>query len=223
MILQRKEVTDLEEAAAEAKKGLKTEDELTQLIDKTVQNFQDYVNKRSQLDVLALFVPTSCTPLETSVLWIAGCRPSSFIRFEYALCGMDTDSHLNEFLQGKRGVCNLTAKQMNMIDTLQAKTIKQERILSSRLASLQEDIVDQRFASKIKNKCENADEDLDEHSRCMAGVMEEADELRMKTLKEIVLIILEPLQAVEYLTAAKKMRLCLQKWGEKRDHQHTNK
>lgn len=43
--------------------------------------------------------------------------------------------------------------------------------------------------------------------------MEEADELRMETLKEIVLNILKPIQAVEYLEAAKRMRLCIGKWG----------
>ncbi|TMW82304.1 hypothetical protein EJD97_006301 [Solanum chilense] len=228
MILQRKEVIELEQAALQAKNGLKNENELTQLIEKTVQNFQDYANNRSRLariDVSPLFAPTSCTTLENSILWLAGCRPSSLIRFVYALCGMDIESHLTEFLQGEKvGVLSeLTNKQMKMIDALQAKTIREETNLSSKLASLQEDVVDQPFASKMKNGCENADEALDEHCRYMADVLEDADELRMKTLKEIVLNILKPLQAVEYLAAAKRLKHCFKIWGQKRDHRRTNK
>lgn len=194
MILQRKEVIELEQAAVQAKNGLKNENELTQLIEKTVENFQDYANNRSRLariDVSPLLAPTSCTSLENSILWIAGCRPSSLIRFAYALCGMDIESHLTEFL-------------------------------SSKLASLQEDAVDQPFAGKMENDCENADDVLDEHSRYMADVLRDADELRMKTLKEIVLNILKPLQAVEYLAAAKRLKHCYKIWGQKRDHRRTN-
>ncbi|KAG5622376.1 hypothetical protein H5410_007594 [Solanum commersonii] len=63
----------------------------------------------------------------------------------------------------------------------------------------------------------------------MADVIEEADELRMKTLREILnrfklWIILHTkrptLCLVEYLAAAKKIRFCVQQWGEKRDQQH---
>lgn len=98
----------------------------------------------------------------------------------------------------------------------------QKRGISNKFASLQEDIADQRLVGKMKKEghgCEKADEALDEHSRHMADVIEEGDRLRMKTLKAIV-NLLEPVQAVEYLTAAKKMRFCVQQWGEKRDQQH---
>ncbi|PHT27106.1 hypothetical protein CQW23_33289 [Capsicum baccatum] len=193
--LQYEELAELQYAAAQAKKGENDDHQLTQLIQKIIQHFQDYTNNH----LLLSFVSRTCSVAWTSTL-------VSLISFK-----------------GKR---ELTSKQMNMIDALQAKTIKQEKILTSKLASLQEDIVDQPIASKIKNEmgeCGNADEALDEHDRHMAGIMEEADELRMETLKEIVLNILKPIQAVEYLEAAKRMRLCFGKWGEKRDQQHANK
>ncbi|XP_060194266.1 protein DOG1-like 1 [Lycium barbarum] len=139
---------------------------------------------------------------------------------------METESHISQFLEGiKSGdLRELTSKQFTMIDELQGKTIREERNLTTRLASLQEDMVGQPLASKMKKKgeCENADEPLDKHSQHMAGVMEEADELRMKTLKEIVLTILEPVQGVEYLAAAKKIRFCVNQWGKKRDHEHSD-
>ncbi|MCE3051349.1 hypothetical protein HAX54_049547 [Datura stramonium] len=230
--LQREEVKELEQAVARTRKGEADEHQLTQLIKKMVQHYQDYANNRCRLartNVSPLFAPTSCTPLENSVLWIGGCRPSSFIRFAYALCGMDIESRLADFLQGRKvgNLGELTTEQVAMIDALQAKTIKEENKLTSRLASLQEDIVDQPLVSKANkelgdsthnhHECGNADEALDEHAQHMADVMEAADELRMKTLKEIVFTILLPVQAVEYLAAAKRMRLCFQQWGKKRE------
>ncbi|KAJ8545425.1 hypothetical protein K7X08_018008 [Anisodus acutangulus] len=129
---------------------------------------------------------------------------------------MNFESHLSEFLEVERfgDLSELTGKQLRMIDESQGKTIREERKLSTRLASLQEDIVDKPLASKMKkegddddHECENADEALNEHSHYMAGVMEEADELRMKTLKEIVLSILAPVHAVEYLAATKRISM----------------
>ncbi|XP_016504323.1 protein DOG1-like 3 [Nicotiana tabacum] len=234
MNLQREELTELEHAVTQARNGHMNDQELTKLIQKITNNFQEYSNNRkrlAQIDASPFFAPTSCTPLENSVLWIGGCRPSSFIRFIYALCGIEIESHLTEFLQGTKigEFGELTAKQISMVDELQGKTIKEERELCSRLASLQEHIVDQPVASKLKkdnvdegNYCENADELLDEHIHEMATVVEEADDLRMKTLQEIT-SLLTPAQAVEYLAAAKRMRLCFQQWGKKRDREHTNK
>ncbi|OIT02832.1 hypothetical protein A4A49_01897 [Nicotiana attenuata] len=240
MNLQHAELRELEQAAAANRP--KDEQKQTQLIEKIIKHFQDYCTNRSRLaqkDVSPFFAPTSCTPLENSVLWICGCRPSSFIRLIFTLfCGVEIESYITQFLQGitRNGeIHEFTAKQMNMVDELQSKTIREERKLSSRLASLQEEIVDQPLFSKTKKKiegdndddggggvdCENADEPLDKYNKYMAAIMEEADELRMKTLKEIV-VILEPDQAVEYLAAAKKIRLCIQQWGKKRDHDNTN-
>ncbi|TMW87791.1 hypothetical protein EJD97_019465 [Solanum chilense] len=220
--IQHEELTELEHAAAQAKNGEKDDQQLTQLIEKIIQHFQEHSNNRirlARIDVYPFFSPSTCTTLENSVLWIGGCRPSSFIRLIYALSEVE-ESRLDGIESGD--FRELTGKQLRMIDELQRKTIREERGISTKLASLQEDIVDQPLTGKLKKEghdCENADGDLDEHSRHMADVIEEGDQLRMKTLKEIVKI-LEPVQAVEYLAAAKKIRFCLQQWGKKRDQQH---
>ncbi|XP_009758860.1 protein DOG1-like 3 [Nicotiana tabacum] len=236
MNLQREELTELEQAATQARNGHINDQELTKLIQKITNNFQEYSNNRkrlAQIDAPTFFAPISCTPLENSVLWIGGCRPSSFIRFIYSLCGIEIESHLTEFFQGTKigELSDLTAKQITMVDELQGKTITEERELCSRLSSLQANIVDQPLPSKLKKDngddqgdqySENAYERLDEQIHEMATVVEEADELRMKTLQEIT-SLLTPAQAVEYLAAAKRLRLCFQQWGKKRDHEHTNK
>ncbi|XP_060190176.1 protein DOG1-like 3 isoform X1 [Lycium barbarum] len=205
---QQEELKELQNAIALARKNERNNVELNELLEKMVHNFRGYVNGRSRLarvDVSPFYAPTWCTPLENSVLWIGGCRPSSFIRLIYALCGIDIESRLAEYLQ------------------LQRQIIAEERKLSSRLASLQEDVVDQPIAKVAKN-CdteEGENEPLDKHGHNMANLLEEADELRMKTLKEI-LRILTPIQGVEYLAAAKRIRLCLQQWGKKREQEHSN-
>ncbi|KAM3239296.1 protein DOG1-like 3 [Capsicum annuum] len=121
----------------------------------------------------------------------------------------------------------LSAKQITMIDKLQRQIIIEENKLSSRLASLQEDVVDQpiAMAAKICDRIEQAGESekepLNKLGEDMANLLEEADELRMKSLKEI-LGILTPIQGVEYLAAAKRIRLCLQQWGKKREQEHNS-
>ncbi|XP_059283401.1 protein DOG1-like 3 [Lycium ferocissimum] len=227
---QQEELKELQNAVALARKNERNDVELNELLAKTVQNFQGYVNGRSRLarvDVSPFYAPTWCTPLENSVLWIGGCRPSSFIRLIYALCGIDIESRLAEYLQGIKigDFGQLCGKQIVMIDKLQIQIIAEERKLSSRLASLQEDVVDQPIAKVAKNcdteEGENENEPLNKHAHSMANLLEEADELRMKTLKEILGIV-TPIQGVEYLAAAKRIRLCLQQWGKKREQEHSN-
>ncbi|CAN4091939.1 unnamed protein product [Withania somnifera] len=197
---------------------------------KMVHNFQEYVNGRSRLarvDISPFFAPTWCTPLENSVLWIGGCRPSTFIRLIYTLCGIEIESHLSQYLQGIEigDFGQLSAQKISMIDKLQRQIIGEERKLSSKLASLHEEVVDQPIAMAANicdtEQVENEKEALNKHGEDMANLLEEADELRMKALKEI-LGILTPIQGVKYLAAAKKIRLCLQQWGKQKEHEHNS-
>ncbi|XP_059295067.1 protein DOG1-like 3 [Lycium ferocissimum] len=207
---------------------------LKQLIEKSIKHFQDYVDKRRHFahnDVTAYLAPTWCTTLESSMLWISGCRPSSFIRLVYAISGKELESHISDYLQGERSgnLCELSTMQVNLVDELQRKTIRQENQLSSKLASLQEEVADQPIAiianevGNLDEICREAEEALDKHARCLMTLVEEADKLRMETLKELVMNILSPLQAVKFLIASKKLHLCINAWGKTRDHQHGRK
>lgn len=204
---------------------------LKQLIEKSIKHFQDYMDTRRHLacsDVTAYLAPTWCTTLESSMLWISGCRPSSFIRLLYAMSGKEFESHLSNYLQGNRSrhLSGLLSVQLNSVDDLQRKTIRQEDQLSKKLASLQEEIADQPFAiiahevGNLGEMCHEAEEALDRHAKCLMNVVEQADKLRMETLKELVMNILGPLQAVDFLIASKKLHLCINAWGKTRDHQH---
>jgi len=106
MNLQKQELTDLHQALnlpATATATTTNENNLTQLAEKCIEHFQDYADKRSQLahvDVSAFFAPSWCTNWENSLLWVAGCRPSQYIRLVYALHRLEIEAQLIQFLEG---------------------------------------------------------------------------------------------------------------------------
>nr|DAD21232.1 TPA_asm: hypothetical protein HUJ06_022695 [Nelumbo nucifera] len=203
---------------------------LNLIVEKNIQHFQEYTEKRSILareNATSFFAPSWCTSLENSFLWIAGCRPSLAIRLVYSLCGSELEAQLNEFLQGVRkgNLGELSARQLSLVNDLQCRTIREEEKLSTQMASLQEDIADQPLLTKaneyglIGASIEHVDTTLDEHALALAGILEEADKLRLSTLKELI-NILTPLQAADLLVAAKKLHLSIHEWGKRRDRHH---
>lgn len=65
---------------------------MKQLIDKIMQHFEDYVEKRRCLDLL--FALLGATHSRLSIM---GC---SYFSLVYVLCGSEIDSRLQELLQG---------------------------------------------------------------------------------------------------------------------------
>ncbi|XP_051135361.1 protein DOG1-like 3 [Andrographis paniculata] len=225
MKLQEQELTELSRVI----NGSAGDAESRELIGKIMSHFREYIQERSRMaraDVSPYFAPTWCTSLERSVLWIGGCRPSSYVRLIYALCGLEIESQLSEFLRGVRigNLGELSARQVAMVDELQSRTIREERKLSGQLASLQEDVLDQPLAAIALAERRTAaagdlEEALDRHGSAMAGILEEADRLRLNVLKEMIGILTPP-QAVDFLAAGKKLRLSVREWGRKRDLEH---
>lgn len=184
-------------------------------------------NRLARDDVSAFFSPTWCTALENSNLWIGGCRPSLCIRLVYSLSGDKFESQLSEFLQGAKTNCiwELSENQVSKLNSLQMKTIREENKLSTRLASLDEEIADEPIAllakgvSQIGELNRDVENALNEHAGAMKSVLEAADQLRLSTLKELI-DILTPFQAVDFLAATKKLHLCMHAWGRGRDLKH---
>ncbi|KAG8385423.1 hypothetical protein BUALT_Bualt03G0043800 [Buddleja alternifolia] len=177
--------------------------ELSQLVDKNITHFEEYATQRASLareDVFSYFSPTWCTSLEGSMLWAGGCRPSIFIRLVYSLSGNKIVSLLDEFLNGDR---------MGGLGELSPKDIADEPI-----AIIANELNVHGGPSRA------ADEAIDEHSISMTSVLEEADNLRLGTMKELI-NILTTVQAVDFLAAAKKLHLCLHAWGRRRDLENT--
>ncbi|KAI4304418.1 hypothetical protein MLD38_039932 [Melastoma candidum] len=204
------------------------------LIEKNIRHFREYMENRLRLakdDVSAFFAPAWCASLENSMMWIAGCRPSLFIRLVYVLCGSEVNENLSAFLEGGEGIgvlgnlADLSSRQLSGINQLQANTIKEEEKLSNKLASLQEEMADHPIATIARRTTQIADSNgevehaLDKHEKLMLRIMEVADKLRMDTLKEMI-EILTPAQAVEFIAAGKKLHLCVHEWAKRRDHRH---
>ena len=88
--------------------------------------------------------------------------------------------------------------------------------MTGELAALQEDIADQPIAMiakgliQLREMNREVEETMDEHGQAMVRILEEADQLRLNTVKELA-NILTPLQAVDFLVASKKLHLCMHK------------
>lgn len=207
-----------------------TERELTKLVDKSIEQFEDYIDRRTQLakkDVSAFFAPIWCTARETSLLWIGGCRPSVFTRLAFSVTGLDLEKRVLEFLKRMKSVeelVDLSPEQMEKLDDLRMRTIKEEERVTSEHARVQEEIAEPTVVEMIANRSvkepnEELERALEKQDGEMVRIIEEADKLRMRTLNEIT-EILRPLQAVRFLALGKKLHLCVREWGKRCDQKH---
>ncbi|KAI3913446.1 hypothetical protein MKW98_003925 [Papaver atlanticum] len=197
---------------------------LEELLQYTYKRAQQAIDKAS-----SFFLPTWCTSIENSCLWIGGCRPSLLILLVHSLSGSHLESQFTEDLQGvRRGdIGDLSADQLTLVGELQCRTIQEEERLSKRMASIQENIADCRQLTRLANNSDGSDTEshigqveqysLDSHSKDLASILVDSDKLRMNTLRELIGIF-TPLQAVEFLIAGKQLHLCMNHWGQRKDH-----
>lgn len=117
---------------------------------------------------------------------------------------------------------DLSAEQLAKINVLHVKIIDEEEKMTKKVSSLQEDAADIPI-STVAYEEEHVgepnmvvDQALDKQEEAMAGLLAEADNLRVDTLAKIV-EILSPVQAVDFLVAGKKLHLSMHEWGTMRD------
>ncbi|KAI3961072.1 hypothetical protein MKW92_028916 [Papaver armeniacum] len=226
---------DLEEFLEVYHENLNDEQKLCFIVDKTIKHFEEYTDKRSQLavdDASSFFSPTWLTSVQNCYLWLGGCRPSLAIRLVYSLCGSELEAHLTEFLEGVRtgNLGELSADQLGLVIDLQCRTIKVEEMFSSKMASLQENIIDNQLTALANNwdhdsstaadqtTWQEVRQALDSHAEALASILVEEDQLRLGTLKELI-GILTPYQAVDFLVPSKKLHICIHQWGLRRGSQ----
>ncbi|KAJ4851406.1 hypothetical protein Tsubulata_014743, partial [Turnera subulata] len=225
---QEKDLAELNQAM-EAAEGSDDDHALRQLTEKVFKHFESYMEERMEIasrDVSIYFAPTWHSSLSNSLLWIGGCRPTIFIRLIYAACASEAETLLSQYLAGgssRDTLGGLSARQLNLVNELHCKTLKHEEKLTSLLASLQEEMADEPIYQIAKDRTlgcpmgyEEVREVFQNHDRAMAGILREAELLRLNTLKEL-LEILTPRQGVELLAAGKKLHFCLHQWGKERD------
>ncbi|KAI3697232.1 hypothetical protein L6452_30097 [Arctium lappa] len=209
---------------------------LSPLIEKAMGHYEQYYKAKSdgaKGDVISMFSPTWLTKLEDSLLWIAGWRPTTAVHLLYSKSGIQLEDRLSDLVPtltvGDLG--DLTSNQINQIDEIQRKTIREERMVSEKMAKLQESAADTPMVNLSNEESEkirkgnddggrNGDREVDKVLESKKDELEEvlhmADDLRMETLRSVV-EVLTPMQAVYFLIAAAELHLRLHEWGKKRD------
>ncbi|MFS8014969.1 putative transcription factor TGA like domain-containing protein [Helianthus anomalus] len=210
---------------------------LLQLIEKVVRHYEQYYRTKSdwkKRDAIAMYTPSWLSNLEEVFLWIGGWRPTLAIHLLYSKSGIQLDAKLGDLIRGitTGDLSDLSPKQMEKIDELHRKTIHEERVLTEKLAKVQETAADRsmvELSSAVSEMMrsggggggdgEESEERVEEVLEVKNGQMEEllhrADDLRLETLKAVI-EILTPIQAAYFLIAAAELHLRLHEWGKKR-------
>lgn len=227
---------NLEQLVSAANDHHEDESRLRRLIVKVVRHYEKYYKVKAdgaKVDVLSMFTPAWLSTLEYAFMWIAGWRPTTAIHLLYSKSGIQLESRLNDLspFSIADDLGDLSFNQMNRIDVLQRKTIREERVISEKMATLQESAADtvmvnlsNAISEMIREKKGNEEMENDERMDSEMGakkdgleeVLHLADGLRMETLKAVV-EILTPIQAVYFLIALAELHLRLHDWGKKRD------
>ncbi|KAL5226549.1 hypothetical protein ABZP36_014814 [Zizania latifolia] len=249
---QEASLGELEAASANAAAGRATDAELRAEVERCMRGYAEYAACRRTLareDGAALFAPRWCTSFENSVLWLGGCRPSLTIRLLYSLSGEGLEAQIEEFISGREaaisavrgmGLLGITARQLELVNNLHRRTLRDEDALSDRLATLQEDIADRPLLPIVRERERErgtavaalgtrgdgfagpagaVDAEVDAamatYKAGLGKLLEEADELRLSTTRTLATEILTPRQAVETLVAAKQLHLAVRDWSRR--------
>lgn len=230
--------------AAESSNHL-TDEELQALIDRVMEHYEYYYKAKSSFakqDVLAMLSPTWMSSLEEAFLWIGGWRPSMAFHLLYSKSGLQFEARLNELIQGLRthDLGDLSASQLAQFDEMQRRAILEEREITDLMATHQETVADasmvelshvvsEMIRANEAGEVDHVNKETEERVESILVTKEDglekillkADELRMRTLKEIV-DVLTPKQAIHFLIAAAELHQRLHEWGKKMDARKGN-
>ncbi|KAF8018653.1 hypothetical protein BT93_H3524 [Corymbia citriodora subsp. variegata] len=238
LVEQNQHLHDLVSASSPARDA--DDQALRPLIDRVILHYEHYYKAKSRSakqNVLAMFSPTWRSSLEDAFLWIGGWRPSMAFHLLYSKSGLQLEAHLAELIRGLTtgDLADLSPSQLALIDDLQKSTIREEKAITEKFAKHQETVADASMvelshaitemtrAGGGEAAVENAPAMEEEVESALAAkeegleeILHMADDLRLRTLKE-VLNILSPIQAVHFLIAAAELHLRIHEWGKKKD------
>lgn len=214
---------------------------LIPLIERVKKHYEKYYRikrKWAGEDVLTMYNPSWRSKLEDAFMWIGGWRPTMAFHLLYSKSGIQLEAGLSDVLRGfhLRNLADLSTRQMTLVDNLQARTVQEEREITEKLAKHQETVADasmvelSHLATQLirhppppsahlnnnNNNNNRVESTIASKEEPLVDILIKADELRLKTLKEI-LGILNPIQAIHFLIAAAELHLRLHEWGRTRD------
>ncbi|KAF8391218.1 hypothetical protein HHK36_023520 [Tetracentron sinense] len=189
------------------------EDELhlSHLVDKSMTHYYDYYRVKSSAskhNILSILTPTWTTPLERSLQWVAGWRPTTVFHLIYTESSVRFEAQIMDILRGRRtgDLGDLSPSQLGGVSELQCETVREENEITEELSEWQVNVED------LISVCP----DMEGKIQRLVKVVEKADDLRLKTIQRVV-EILTPQQAVEFLIAAAELQFGVRGWGLDQD------
>lgn len=222
---------------------------LRSLIERVMNHYECYYRTKatwSRHDVCAMLTPSWLSSLEDAFLWIGGWRPSMAFHLLYSKSGLQLEApgKLHELIRSittttttttttGQDLADISPEQLSRVDELQRRTIREEKEISEEMARCQEtlagpdmvelsNMVSEQLVTSIVDDVEEEDRvesALKPKEKGLEEVLKRADELRLRTLKDLV-DLLTPIQAVHFLIAAAQLHLKIHEWGKKRDAKH---
>ncbi|KAK9674503.1 hypothetical protein RND81_12G237100 [Saponaria officinalis] len=203
----------------------KTEEDSRQvrrLVDKVVSHYVDYYAAKAAVgrtDVLILFAAPWASALERSLHWVAGFRPTTVFHLMYTESSVRFESHVMDILRGRRtgDLGELSPGQLARVSELQCQTVKEENKIGDELGAWQEALAraEPEWAGLPGASPRDGLEKLLEK---LGEVVAKADELRMRTIRQVV-EFLTPQQAAEFVVAAAELQFGIRAWGLHHDRE----
>ncbi|XVE86454.1 hypothetical protein DITRI_Ditri18aG0035300 [Diplodiscus trichospermus] len=230
----------LQELVAESQKNSTADEQiLRSLVKRVLEHYEHYYQAKARwrkLDVLAMLSPSWTSTFEDAFLWIGGWRPSMAFHLLYSKSGLQLEKQLHELIHGlgRGDLGDLSASQLSRIDELQARTIREERDRSEKMANHQETVADSSMVELshmvsemmrsgdgkgVRVEKERTESAVESKEEGFQEILQGADDLRLKTLKNVI-DILSPMQGVHFLIAAAELQLRIHEWGKQRDEKH---
>ncbi|KAL7129440.1 hypothetical protein ABFS83_13G066100 [Erythranthe nasuta] len=191
--------------------------QLRQLINKAMSHYADYYAAKSvsaKHDVLEFFSPPWTTALERSLHWIGGWRPTTAFHLVYTESSILFESHVIDILRGFHtgDLGDLSPVQFARVSELQIQTVHEENDITDDLSDWQDEASD--LAAAIYG-------DVGRKMEKLEGILERADQLRLRTMKSLVeLLTLQ--QGAEFLVAAAELQFGIHGWGLQQDRHRGN-
>ncbi|XP_073297796.1 protein DOG1-like 3 [Primulina huaijiensis] len=185
--------------------------QLRNLVQKLMFHYEEYYRVKSSSaknDVLSLFSAPWISVLERSLHWIGGWRPTTAFHLIYSESSILFESHVLDILRGRGtgDLGDLSPGQFRRVSELQCETVQEEKNITDELSEWQEGA----------NYLAGTYDDIDRKLEKLAGILVKADELRLKTIKNVV-ELLTPKQAAEFFIAAAELHFGIRGWGLEQD------
>ncbi|KAJ4776755.1 transcription factor-like protein [Rhynchospora pubera] len=219
MAEQSRHLTDLRAAATAHPQPPATD--LQKLVERVVAHYENYYMTKSlcsQRDVTLMFSPTWTSSTENLFMWAGGWRPSTAFHLLYSKSSIQLEAQQDEILKGlcTADLSNLSAVQLQAVYDLHRSTINTERAISEKLAVVQKELAAKEMVEVAGAVGEGMEGEMEKKRECAFSVLQQADQLRIDTIKGIV-GKLEFFQAVHFLIAAAELHLAVHEYGKAKD------